>query len=356
MKVDCLLIGQGICGTFLSLYLEKAGYSFLVIDESNPFTASKAAAGVINPITGRRMVKTWMIDKLLPFVWNEYRLIGEELGLDCIFKKNIVEFFPTAQMQLAFNKRLEEESQYLHKPADEQSWNGFFHYPFGWGEIQPVYLVNLAPLLAAFRKKLISLDRLLEERFIIDHLRFEGSGIRYKEIKAERIIFCDGIESFHNPFFKNLPFAPNKGEALIVEIKGMPDDHIYKKGINLVPLQNDLFWAGSSYEWDFEHDRPTEIFRKRTEALLKEWLKPAFSIIDHFAAVRPATLERRPFVGFHPIQHNAGILNGMGTKGCSLAPFFARQLVQHITGQAAIHPEADVQRFARILGKSSPAS
>ncbi|HMH31943.1 MAG TPA: hypothetical protein VK543_02880, partial [Puia sp.] len=65
-----------------------------------------------------------------------------------------------------------------------------------------------------------------------------------------------------------------------------------------------------------------------------------------------ATLERRPFVGFHPLKKNIGILNGMGTKGCSLAPFFASQLVQHIRHQSAIIPEAGVQRFSNILGRS----
>jgi hypothetical protein len=39
----------------------------IVIDESNPFTATKAASGVINPVTGRRIVRTWRIEELLPF-------------------------------------------------------------------------------------------------------------------------------------------------------------------------------------------------------------------------------------------------------------------------------------------------
>ncbi len=74
-------------------------------------------------------------------------------------------------------------------------------------------------------------------------------------------------------------------------------------------------------------------------------------MLDHKAAIRPATLERRPFVGFHPQQSNVGILNGMGTKGSSLAPFFAHQLAQHIVYGFPIAPEADVHRFNRILSK-----
>jgi glycine/D-amino acid oxidase-like deaminating enzyme len=62
-------------------------------------------------------------------------------------------------------------------------------------------------------------------------------------------------------------------------------------------------------------------------------------------------VERRPFVGFHPIHTNVGILNGMGTKGTSLAPFFAYQLVQNLVHSFPITEEADISRFSRILSK-----
>ena len=83
--------------------------------------------------------------------------------------------------------------------------------------------------------------------------------------------------------------------------------------------------------------------------MLNNWLKHPYKVLHHKAAVRPATLERRPFVGFHPVQTNVGILNGMGTKGTSLAPFFASQLVQYLVHDFPIAPEADVRRFNRIL-------
>ncbi|HZF65960.1 MAG TPA: FAD-dependent oxidoreductase, partial [Chitinophagaceae bacterium] len=80
-------------------------------------------------------------------------------------------------------------------------------------------------------------------------------------------------------------------------------------------------------------------------------LKVPYKIVDHKAALRPSTLERRPFVGFHPQHPSVGILNGMGTKGSSLAPFFAHQLVQNICFGSPITDEANVQRFSRILSK-----
>ena len=119
-----------------------------------------------------------------------------------------------------------------------------------------------------------------------------------------------------------------------------------------MPLDpKDLFWIGSNYQWEFDNADPTNDFREKTEELLKNWLKIPFKIIDHYAGIRPATLERRPFVGIHPQLSNIGILNGMGAKGCSLAPFFAKQLTELLLNNNAIEADADIKRFSKILSR-----
>jgi len=60
-------------------------------------------------------------------------------------------------------------------------------------------------------------------------------------------------------------------------------------------------------------------------------------------------LERRPFVGLHPANPKVGILNGMGTKGCSLAPYFAKQLAEQLIFDKPISAEANINRFTKIL-------
>lgn len=351
MNVTSIIVGQGICGTFLAHYFRHYGLSFCVIDDARPNSASRAASGVVNPVTGRRIVKTWMIDELMAFAKNAYRQISTELNIDGITETKIIDFFPTPQIRNAFIDRFHEHAEFLKLPVDENDQRANFNYYFGYGEILPAYLVDINLLISSFRKRLNTEKLLLEEHFNIKELKIAENCVRYKEIIADRIIFCDGIESFSNPWFKNLPFAPNKGEALLVEIENFPDEFIFKKGMSIVPLKNKLFWVGSTYEWEFEHDQPNKLFRERTELILLDWLKSPFRIVAHFASVRPATLERRPFVGFHPVHKNVGILNGMGTKGCSLAPYFSNQLAQNIIDKSPIHREADINRFARILNK-----
>ncbi len=260
-------------------------------------------------------------------------------------------------MQLAFLQRLEEDATYLHLPADEHVWDDIFHQEFGFGVISPCYLVDLPGLLDTARARMLEKGLLREERLEREELVVVSADlVLYKEIEARKIVFCDGIEGFSNPWFSRLPFAPNKGEALVVAIDGLDpygevgERRVFKKGISLVPWREGTYWVGSSYEWSFGHGQPTEGFRHRMEMLLRDWLKLPFRTLEHLASVRPATLERRPFVGFHPLYPAVGILNGMGTKGCSLAPFFAYQLVRHIVDGSPIMVEADVRRFSKILG------
>lgn len=354
MQVEFLIVGQGLCGTWLSYYLQKEGRSFLVIDNNKPDAASRTAAGIINPVTGRRLVTVWMDNEILPFAWHAYNEMSMQLNESVISRSSIIEFFPNLQLQDVFLERIKEGCEYLHPYPDQNDFNKLFTFYFGCGKIDPAYTVHLETLLPSWRKQLQSKGFLLEENFEIKDLEETGNKIHYKNIVADKIIFCDGINSFNFSFFKYLPFAFNKGEALILEIPGLHGSYVFKKGIALVPVRNpktNLFWAGSTYLWDFDNADPSDKFLEQTEDTLKKWLKLPFKIIDHKAAIRPGTVERRPFVGMHPHHHNIGILNGMGTKGCSLAPFFAKQLADHLIAQKEISPEADIKRFARILSK-----
>lgn len=353
MQVDYLIIGQGISGTWLSYYLQKEGKSFLVIDNENKNSPSRIAAGIINPVTGRRHVEVWMAKEILPFAWNAYTQLGNELGVTAISQKNIIDFFPSPQMRVSFMQRVEEKGEYVYNYPDQYSFLDQFNYSFGCGEIKPVYTAHLETIIPAWRQELKTNNRLLEEDFDIKQLQVSAKKVQYKDITATNIIFCDGNSSAVNPYFQSLPFAPNKGEVLLAEIPDLSASNIYKKGMMLVPLATPgLWWVGSNYAWQFDNPETTSVFREKTEALLKEWLKIPFTITTHLSGVRPATLERRPFAGFHPVHQHVGILNGMGTKGCSLAPFFAKQFADHLCYNSPLNPEADIKRFQKILSRN----
>ena len=350
--LDFIIVGQGLCGTLLSRSLINAGKKVMVIDEDKSFTATKVASGVINPVTGRRIVRTWKIEELLPYAIKAYTDFGTELNEDLISQCNMLDFFPSLQMKEAFEKRLPTETDYLHQPKDSGYWKTFFNFHFGVGEIAPCLLVDLERMLTGWRKKLSAENILLNEEFKWGDCKVELDHVTYKNITAGKVICCEGVAGFDNPYFKNLPYSRMKGEVIIASIPDLPRGNIYKQGINIVPWKDDLFWIGSTYEWDFKDVLPTPAWRKKVEEHLKYWLKLPFEIVDHLASERPANLERRPFVGLHPQHLSVGVFNGMGAKGCALAPFFAEQFSNYLIHQTPIYPEADVQRFEKALARN----
>src|SRR6476469_4542872 len=147
MTVDYIIIGQGISGTFLSYYLLKAGKTVLVMDAPQQYTASKVASGVINPVTGRRIVKTWLIDELLPFTWDAYTEIGNLLKVPLIRQCNVLDFHATPQMQEAFASRMSEDTLLLRVPENQSYWQQYFRFNYGIGEVDPCWLIDLQALL-----------------------------------------------------------------------------------------------------------------------------------------------------------------------------------------------------------------
>jgi glycine/D-amino acid oxidase-like deaminating enzyme len=352
MQVDYIIVGQGISGTMLSWALHKEEKTFVVLDGAQKATSSKIAAGIVNPVTGRRIVRSWMIEELIPFARKAYDELETFLGIHFIRHLDIIRFFPNAESLDRFATRITEDDTYLHAYPDQNHFNPYFNYAHGCGQVRPAFCADVPILVESWRHYLVGQNSYRAGHFNAAALKVQNNGVQYEDITAQKIIFCEGFTGEENPWFNKLPFANNKGEALYIECPGLENKHIFKMHFLLAPLmQKDIFWVGSTYQHDYADALPTEAFRTRTEAHLKEWIKLPFTVVDHKAAIRPSTVDRRPFVGVHPQHAAIGILNGMGTKGTSLAPYFAHQLVQHLVYGAPITPEADISRFARILSK-----
>lgn len=346
---DIIIVGQGISGTVLSSTLILQGQKVLVIDDGNIKAASKIASGVINPVSGRRIVKTWQIDIVMPAAVRIYQALENKLGTSIVRQCNIVNFHASEQMQNAFASRLAEDPTYLSTSPLANKVVAAFDAPFGHGVIDPCWLINLENLLHHWRQYLIEKNAFLQDVFDFKKLDTQADLITYDNYTTNKIIFCEGAKGDNNPYFKQLPFAPNKGEALLVKIKDLDNQIIYKKTVSIVPWKDSTFWVGSNYEWNITNDDPSLAFKEKTIAALNEWLKIPYEVVDHIAAIRPANIQRRPFVGMHPSYKNIGIFNGMGTKGCSLAPYFAEQFVSHILHQTPIEIEANINRFNNLV-------
>ncbi len=352
MKVDYLLVGGGLSGSLLAKNLIKAGRSVLVVDDKSNFSASRVAGGIINPVTGMRLVKTWKIKELLAGALQTYQGLEAELGLNLVKQISILDFYISRDQKKMFEDKVAEGNEYLSTLVAQEPWQQFFNFHYDIGEIAQALLVDLRAVVDGVLEQINTMGCLSTERFNWEECVVETDKVTFRNIEARKIICCEGADGGGNPYFDLLPWSKDKGEVVIVSIPGLSRNHIFKNKLGIVPWQDkDLFWIGATHDWKYTDLNPTETYLNLVKDFLDEFLKVPYTIIDHLVARRPANLDRKPFAGFHPKYPAVGILNGMGGKGVSMAPYFARQFADNLINGTPIMPEADVCRFSRILNR-----
>jgi glycine oxidase len=326
----------------------EAGCSVHVIDNQHAKSSSLVGAGIINPVTGRRYVKSWRIEELIPLAIETYRKLEEELGIKFFHERNIIRSLFNGGEENDWLARTSDEAyqKYMLSEADVSSIEGKTAKIFSYGEVTGSYQTEMNKLVKSYREKLLSEERLTTEEFDFDKLELSENGVQYGALKADKIIFCDGVGGEENPYWSYLPWNGAKGEVIIARIPNADFTKIFKYRIFIVPLpEKDLYWIGSKYDWTFESGEPTEEGKNHLKDRLSDALTIPFEIVEHKAAVRPTVKDRRPFLGIHADFPQVGIFNGLGTKGASLGPFFAAQMVDFLIGKGAIESEADISRF-----------
>ncbi len=352
MEYDYFIVGQGLCGSLLARQLINAGKRILVIDDGKPDASSRVAGGLINPVTGKRMVRSWLIEQLLPTAIAEYTAIGNEIQEQVVAVTDIIDCYTSSDDKQQFLERALADSEFLYTDDLSVTFNQYFHLPFGTGQIKPALHIKIDTILNFWRSRLDASGMLAHTTFKLQECHVAPESVTWSGITASGIIFCDGETANSNPYFQMLPWSKDKGEVLIASIPSLPGNHIYRHGhISIVPWKDGLFWVGASHDWKYETTAPTDAFRTNTISVLKKWLKVPFGIIDHRSSVRPANFDRKPFVGFHPQAKNVGIFNGMGGKGFSMAPFFARQFAAHIITGDPILSDVSTERYKKILSR-----
>ena len=345
MSVDYIIVGQGIAGTMLSYFLIKKGKNVIVIDKYDPASSSHVAGGAINPVTGKRLVKSWRIEELLPVAIKSYGELERLLEIKVFKPVTIKKYFINIEDRQFYEEKMNDiEFQKWVQPIEDDD-SIFKKCSLGGVLIHNTFQLDYSSLLNAFRKWLEKQDSIINERFDIEKIQINHRTVHYKDITADKIIFCEGYQASNNKYFDWLPFNLAKGEILTVKIPGIPEDSILKKGIFLLPLGNNLFKVGSTYNWDFKDGLPTEKGKEELISRLDKFLDLPYEVVGHKAAIRPTVKDRRPFIGMHPVHHSIGIFNGLGTKGASLAPFFANRFADCLINSGTLDKEVDVKRF-----------
>ena len=348
IHLNYIIVGQGIAGSVLAWELVQRRKKVLIFDPGNN-NATKVASGIINPITGRNYVKTWMADEVIPFAVNFYQNLEKKFKTDFFKSIPVCKLFYSAGNQNEWSLRSgnPEYSSFLSDKniilLDKSKVNN----DFGAFGINNTYALNTIIFLTALENYFLEKETLIKASFDFDDLIIENNSIQYKEIRADKIIFCEGHLGKLNPFFNYLPFNPAKGESLHVKINNYYNDRIISGNYFTMPVGDDEYYLGSTNHWDFNNELPTEAGKNELTDGLKTLTPLPFSVNSHKAAIRPTVKDRKPLIGLHPANPRLCIFNGLGTKGISLAPWFASHFADFLEGDFPLLKEVNIERFLK---------
>ncbi|WP_439181770.1 NAD(P)/FAD-dependent oxidoreductase [Carboxylicivirga taeanensis] len=329
-NTDILIVGQGLAGTLLSYHLFRQNIAHRVIDIPKEGSASRAAAGLINPIVVKRVTKTWQADLFQPYAHQLYKELETLLNTRFYYPQSISKLYGKEDEQF-WQHRLDKAAlhNYISVKARKDLPNGI-RQPYGYGTIHPCARLDMATLLDSYREFLHQKNMLIEAGVDDEDIILTETDITWKHLQARRIIFCRGSYDASSRFFKHLKWNNTKGELLDVTIPNLQLKNILSKGIFVMPIADQRFKIGATYAHQWENLAPSP--EKRDE-LLTKWAAISdlpLTITQPLTGIRPTFADRRPLLTFLNDHPQIGIFNGLGSRGGLMAPYLAKEMAEKL--------------------------
>ncbi len=328
-KQPVIIVGGGLAGSLLAWSLMRQGIPFHLYADDKA-CASRVAAGLINPVTGQRFVLAERTPEMLSFAKAFYRDIEQALDIHCFFEKPMKRLFLSQKEQENCEKRLKNDkyAKFLKKENPPQALNAEHS---GITQTQTAWL-DTNTLLDA-------LHQYFEQHDCITYTNFSNHHAE------QHVIYCEGHHMQNNPLFSWLPLQAAHGEILTCKSNKTLPAYIINKGKWLLPSSEHECRIGATYETSIKIPTVQEASKQQllefAEGIFTE--PHSFEVTKHQAGIRPATLDKQPFIGTHPKLKNRHVFNGFGSRGCLMIPWFAHQWMEQQVPQ-----KADIQRYAKL--------
>ncbi|MBB5351715.1 glycine/D-amino acid oxidase-like deaminating enzyme [Haloferula luteola] len=314
------ITGMGLAGCCLAWQMRARGVAVRWTDDHRSGAASRVAAGLVNPVTGKNYEPSWRIAEFLPEAVAFFEKIGEETGERYWFPQPVVRWVSEKEWPKAAAKlELPEVARWVETVEEHvEGWRARVTLK-GGGRVDTRAFCEATERVFA-----------------------EGADAG----PASWQVHCGGAFDLLQGRFGEHRCA--KGEILTVRI---PDRQ--EKGIRiggggwLVPLGDDFFKAGATYEWDQLDGRPTAAGRARVEEILRHLGVRDFEVVAHEAGIRPIVRRSMPLIGR---MGDVWVFNGLGSKGSLYAPGVARRLVEALVDGTELDAELDVGKWLERAG------
>ncbi len=345
--VDYLIVGGGIAGLcFAELCLQNNKSFILVTDDSQ--NSSKIAGGLYNPVILKRFSSLEDAELQLNYLSEFYYAIEERLKIQINFPLPLLRKFFSIEEQNNWFQAADQPklAPFLSTQIVKKKIPGI-ESAFDYGLVLKTGYLETALFLKKYHDYLHLINHLRKETFDYSILEIKNDFTKYKDIKAKKVVFAEGFGLHANPYFNYLPLDGTKGELFIIKAPELKLKEIINTSVFILPLGNDLFKVGATYNWLDKTDNPTEEGKKELITRINEILQCEFEIISHFAGVRPTVKDRKPLVGTNPEFKNLYILNGLGTRGVMLGPYSAKILFNFIEKGDDVPLHYSIKRFKK---------
>lgn len=331
------IVGWGLAGSTLAWQLYERKIPFQVIDDGKNIS-SRVAAGMVNPIIFKRLTKGWRVDELMSYAHKFYSKIEEKTASTFLSHKSIVRIFSSIEEQNSWSSLSGDErfSEYLN-PASDLNLTAV-NAPYGVGYVNSMGHLKVPEFLDASR-----------EYFEKQNIQFIDKDIFESPLNHEQYVFCQGAALLTDSNFSYVLIKPTHGDILTIKAPDFSFDDILNKNMFVLPLGDHLYKIGATYNWEQTEAVPTQAGKDELIERLTTFCHFDFQIVAHEAGIRPTLADRKPVLGTHFSKKNLHIFNGLGTKGVSIAPFFANQLAAYLIDGNVIDMEVDVKRFEKHL-------
>ena len=343
--IDYIIVGSGIAGICFAEVALQNNKSIIVFD-NNSQNSSNIAAGIYNPVILKRFSEVWNAKSQIDYLNSFYPLIEDRISTKIDFKIPVIRKFYSIEEQNNWFSASDKVNlaPFISTKLRFHNYHGI-ESPYGFGEVFHTGYIDTKLLLIKYHQYLRDNLSFTENKFEYSKLELNNDYIFYDAIKAKNIVFAEGFGLHQNPLFNNLPLDGTKGEIIIIKAPNLNLDCILNSSVYILPLGNDLFKVGATYNWEDKTNAVTEEGRKELVNKIKELIHCDFEIIDQLAGIRPTVKDRKPLVGTHSEYKNVHILNGLGTRGVMLGPSLAHNLFQNIENNIPLDDYIDIKRF-----------
>ncbi|QMU66097.1 MAG: FAD-dependent oxidoreductase [Flavobacteriaceae bacterium] len=344
-KVDYIIIGLGLAGIAFAEQLQKENKTFIVFENESE-TASLVAGGVYNPVILKRFTPVWNATEQLKIAVPFYTSLEKKLHIKIHTSFPLKKVFKSIEDQNNWFTASDKPvlSQHMNPKISKEKIEGIIG-DYGFGEVYGTGRIDTKKLIVAYRKYLEDKDQIRYENFEYRALEVQKSAVYYKNITSRYIVFSEGCGIANNPFFNHLPLNGVKGELLTIHAPDLHIDFLLKSTLFLLPLGNNYYKAGATFNWKDKTWTASEEGREELIEKLKNVIDVPYTVVKQSAGIRPTVKDRRPLVGTHLKYKNMGVLNGLGTRGVMTAPKMAHELFSHMEYGTELNAEINIKRF-----------